>query len=146
MMDGFTRAPRYVLLHDRIPDGPSMTQTSEGEVTAVYGFSDKPEYDAFLRENLTALAPYPLVKGFLKRQLEEGHEVLRLVVLNATSSKQTILQAATFQAIVESFELNRDTVEVSYELEFDETSGSYLVHSLAAMPSRMAEFGTTKQG
>ena len=131
MMDGFSRTPRYVLMHDRIPAGPSVMQTSEVEVIAVFGFSSKPLYDAFLSHSPMALTPYPLVKGYLQRQVDLGTAVMQLVVLDANGPQQLNLPAATARAIVESLDLKRDEVEVSHELIFDDSSGCYQAHSLA---------------
>lgn len=130
MLDCFAVTPRYVLRDGLHPTGPSVMQTtSQAQVTAIFGFSDKPQYDAFLHQSSIALTPYPLVKGFLQNQVDLDTEVLRLVVLDANGPKQSILYAATMQSIFESLDRKPDSVEVTHELILDETSGFYQVQS-----------------
>ncbi len=138
-MDDFTETPRFVLLHARNPIGPTNAQTFlDSKITTIYGFSSKPKYDAFLRHSPILVTPCPLVRGFLQRHVDLDHTELRLVALDATSPSQPILQAATFQLIVEAFDLKQATVEVSHELILDATSGSYRIQSLAISASPKA--------
>ncbi len=130
MLDGFAATPRYVLRDGFCPTGPAVMQTSSlFEPTAFYGFSDKPQYDIYLRQGPLGLTPYPLVKGFLQGQIALDPSVLRLIVLDASDSKQRILPAATMQSILESIDRQLDVMEVTHELIRDESSGRYRVEA-----------------
>lgn len=126
MVDGFAKTPQYVLKDGAYPTCPSVLQvSSEDHATVIFGFSDKPEYDVFLAASTLMLTPYPLVKGFLKNQIELNEDSMKLVVLDAISSGQPCLYAATFQAVLESFRLNSDAVGVSHRLVKEPTSSDY---------------------
>lgn len=131
MVDGFAKTPRYVLKDGVFPTSPNVVRaTSETEISAIYGFSGKPAYDVFWKARSQPLIPFPLVKRFLQSQIDLDAKSLKLVVLDATSPQQEILQAATFQAIVEAFEHNAESVPVSHQLILDSTSAGYRVESL----------------
>ncbi len=130
MVDGFAKTPRYVLRDGSHPTGPSILQASSGDqTTVIFGFSDKPEYDVFLKASPLALTPYPLVKGFLENQIALEIDSLKLIVLDATSSQQRILHAATFQSVLESFQLDSDRLVVSHQLVLDDTSAAYRIQT-----------------
>lgn len=132
MVDGFAKTPRYVLKDGAYPTCPSVLQvSSEDHATVIFGFSDKPEYDIFLSASSLLLTPYPLVKGFLKNQIELNKDSMKLVVLDAISSRQPTLHAATFQDVVESLELNSDAVAVTHRLVKEETSSDYRIETLS---------------
>jgi hypothetical protein len=139
MLDGFAVTPRYVLRDGSHPSGPSVMQTEgQAEANVIFGFSDKPQYDAFLQQSLIALTPYPLVKGFLQNQVDLAAAALglmafQLVVLDAGGPQQSILRAATMKAIREAFDHKQDSVEVTHELTFDAKTGLYRIEMLAAL-------------
>ncbi|QDV24937.1 hypothetical protein [Aureliella helgolandensis] len=135
MMEGFTSTPRYLLMHNRSPIGPKVVERAGVEVTAIYAFSDKTKYDAFLHQSSMVPTPYPLVKGFLQTQLDGDAARLHLMVIDAASPTQADLEAATYQAIIESIDLKTTSVQVSYHLTLDEPSGLYHVHALAGLLS-----------
>ncbi len=131
MVDGFAKTPRYVLKDGSRPTSPSILQTSsEAQSTVIFGFSDKPQYDVFLKASSLALTPYPLVKGFLQNQIAADIGSLKLIVLDAASSQQRILLAATFQSVLESFQLNSESVAVSHRLVLEESSPAYRIQTL----------------
>ncbi|QDT04909.1 hypothetical protein K227x_33060 [Rubripirellula lacrimiformis] len=135
MVDGFAKAPRYVLKDGSRPTCPSVLQASSDSVaTVVFGFSDKPEYDAFQAASSIALTPYPLVKGYLQNQIELDTAALNLVVVDATAAGQPILNAATFESVLESFQLNSDTVAISHRLVFDESASGYRIEESSLVP------------
>ena len=111
MLDGFAVTPRYVLRDGNHPSGPSVMQTEgQAEANVIFGFSDKPQYDAFLQKSLIALTPYPLVKGFLQNQVDLASasldlDAIQLIVLDAGDPQQSILRAATMKAIRDAFDL-----------------------------------------
>ena len=136
MVDGFTKTPRYVLKGGAHPSGPSVLKTSsDAQFTVIFGFSDKPEYDLFLKTSPVALTPYPLVKGYLKNQSDLEGDPLQLIVLDATSSQQRTLDAATFQSVLQAFQLNSDLVAISHQLVRDESSPAYRIQTSADVTS-----------
>lgn len=130
MVDVFSKTPRYVLKHGSHPISPLVVQAgSENQPTAIYGFSGKPGYDIFWKAQSEALMPFPLVRLYLQNQIDLDSDSLRLVVLDATSPEQEILQAATFQAVLEAFRQNSDSVSVSHQLIRDGDSPGYRVEA-----------------
>ncbi len=136
MVDGFAKTPRYVLREGAYPTCPCVVHSSNDPRPAViYGFSDKPEYDAFLSNSSLALTPYPLVKGFLKNKIELDAIHLKLVVLDAASSQQDCLYAATFQSVLDSLQVNSDCVAVSHRLVLADSSSAYRIESYSWLPA-----------
>ena len=134
MEDAFVKTPRYVLRDGAYPTFPSVLQISpDVHRHVIYGFSDKPEYDVFLSGSSLALTPYPLVKGFLTTQIELDSGSLRLVVLDAASSAERCLYAATFQSVLESFHLGSECVAVSHRLVLEESSSHYRIEALSSL-------------
>ncbi len=140
MVDGFTKTPRYVLKDGSHPTCPSILQTpSDSQISVIFGFSDKPEYDLFLSTSSLALTPYPLVKTFLVNQSEHGVGSLKLIVLDAASAQQRILHAATFQSVLESFQLfGSDFVAISHQLVREGSSSTYHVHAYDVATSELS--------
>lgn len=138
MVDGFSNTPRYVLKDGSRPFCPSVSQTSsDDKVTVVFGFSDKPQYDAFMSHCSVALTPYPLVKGYLKNQIDADSNAdshgLKLIVLDAVGPTTAVHYAATMQDVLESFDGKQDSVAVSYRLVLDEASESFQLESWGHM-------------
>ena len=120
------KTPRYVLREGLTYASPRVLQPSfKIGLSVLYGFSDKPEYDAFISSSELPLTPYPLVQGYLERSLDS--KSLQLIVLDAGNSQQTFLQASTFEAILDSIRNKRDTVSVTHRLMIDKTSTAYRV-------------------
>ena len=131
MVDGFCKTPRYVLKDGAHPASPNVEgANSEVDPVAIYGFSGKPGYDIFWKTQAGMLTPFPLVRLYLEHQIELRSELLSLIVLDATSPQQKILQAATFQAVLEAFRQNSDSVPVSHQLILDEESLGYRVAAM----------------
>ncbi|MDA8745790.1 hypothetical protein N9N28_14250 [Rubripirellula amarantea] len=128
MVDGYAKTPRYVLKEGSYPSCPSVLQTSsDNHAVVIYGFSDKPEYDAFLSGSSLALTPYPLVKGFLKNQINLDSGSLKLVVLDAGYSAEQCLYAATFQSVLKSFQSDLECVTVSHRLVLEASAPLYRI-------------------
>ncbi|WP_417731954.1 hypothetical protein [Rosistilla oblonga] len=128
MMDCAAAIPRYVLRKGLHPLGPSVKQIpGQPAVSAIFAFSSKPQYDAFLRADTSSLTPYPLVKGFLQNQ--DDLEELHLVVIDANSPNQSVIYAATVQAVLESLEQTRASILPTHHLIRDEKSDAYRVQS-----------------
>lgn len=118
--------PRYVLLDQSRPIGPDVaTPDSKPECIAIHGFSDKNIYDAFVDKSERALTPYPLVRGFLQKQVHDHDGVILLVTLDAAGPCEATLNASTMQAILDAHENRSKQVSVSHRLSQDESSQSY---------------------
>lgn len=134
------KTPNYVLRSDNKPFSPAIEfadpkneteNENDTNCVCVYGFSDKPIYDSFLKSVSQLLTPYPLVKGFLQREITEGEEAatlghsMRLVVLDAADLSQPILKVATMAAVLRAMQENEKQVPVEYELAYDVGSKRY---------------------
>jgi hypothetical protein len=122
------KIPQYVLRDGLGYASPRVLLTSfKIGSTVLYGFSDKPEYDVFISTSELPLTPYPLVRGYLERRLDSN--LLQLVALDAGSSQQTLLQATTFEAVLDSLRNQVDTVPVTHRLIIDDASTAYRVEA-----------------
>lgn len=121
-------APNYVLIDDNLRIGPKIVATDIGiEYTAIYGFSDKGPYDAFCRNSQRELKPYPLVKRYLRTQMDAQAGGIQLVVLDAAGPQELDLHAATIEAVLEALETRSAYVTAPYRLTFDNTANAYRV-------------------
>ena len=117
-----------------IPGGP--------EYEAIYGFSSKQSYDLFRADSELTLIPYPLVKGYLKNQIAESADTVRLVVVDAAGPQETELIAATMNSVLEAQEEKANQVAISFRLTLDQESQAYRVEKLSfglEVASRPAE-------
>ncbi|WDQ15207.1 hypothetical protein [Rhodopirellula sp. P2] len=138
-MDGFSKTPRFVLKADGLPIGPNTVPANQdAETQVVFGFSSKEHYDAFQKACSDPVTPYPLVKGYLQNQVEEGSGRRQLVMLDADSPTQEECLAATFQSILASIQSSSDTVPVSHQLHLDRESLLYDVRSVEPRASAPA--------
>lgn len=129
----FAKIPRYVLRDGAHPTCPSVSNSSpDNPVTVIFGFSDKPEYDVFLKASSLELTPYPLVKGYLLNQIGMEMSATKLVAVDASSPHQLVFHAATMEAVLESFQLGLDQVAITHQLILDEFSKHYRVQIFAA--------------
>ena len=128
---GFANTPYYVLKSGNQPIYPTINfDGPDAHCDCIYGFSDKPVYDLFIKNNARALTPYPLVKGYLSHQIEEADSVatqgdrLRFVILDATDQAQPVLLAATMATVLLAQQEKTKQISVEFELVFDpETTG-----------------------
>ena len=141
MVHGFSKTPRYVLKDGSRPTSPAISQApSKEESTVIFGFSDKPEYDTFLKASSRLLTPYPLVKGYLQNQIDLNVDSLSLVVLDAASPQQATLYAATFRDVLESWQLDSESVPFSYQLTREPNSQGYRVQAFSSgIPMRSSQ-------
>lgn len=135
--------PCYVLLDGKQRLGPKLLPLHAGtEVVAIYGFSDKPPYDLFCANSQLALTPYPLVKGYLKNQITDSGDAIRLVVVDAAGPNEAQLDAATMKSVLEAQEQKADHVAVSFHLMLDQGSHAYRIEKASSgleVPSGPAE-------
>ena len=125
-MVGLEKTPHYVLKAGTLTHEPSVVQSESGSATyAIFGFSDKPQYDRFLLDATEGLTPYPLVKRFLQDQLAQEADTLRLVILDPVSFDALEWKAATFESVLESIQSRSEFVKPSHRLVRQESSMSY---------------------
>ena len=118
--------PNYVLINGDLRIGPQVVPLNAGmEWTAIYGFSDKGPYDKFCTKSQLALKPYPLVKGYLRNQMDSPGDSLKLVVIDAARPREHCLRAATMAAVLEAQENHTTHVAAAYRLAFDPEANAY---------------------
>ncbi len=123
----FASTPCYVLKNGSQPIS-ATTHPDNKKCTCVYGFSDKPVYDQFIKNADELLTPYPLVIGYLSNQIEASESAdddLLLVILDARGAKQPVLAAATMETVLAAKKNKEEQVSVEFELTFDPGTNSY---------------------
>jgi hypothetical protein len=120
--------PNYVLIEGNLRIGPKVTPLKAGtECSAIYGFSDKGPYDKFCANSQLALKPYPLVKGYLRNQIDESGDSLKLVVIDAASHTEHCVNTATIEAVLAALQSSSAHVTATHQLTFDEEANAYRV-------------------
>ena len=120
--------PNYVLMDGNLRIGPQVVPLDAGMgCSAIYGFSDKGPYDKFCVNSQLALKPYPLVKVYLRNQIDAPGDGLKLVVIDAAGPSEPYLHAATLKAVLEAQETHAAHVTAAYGLTFDEEANAYRV-------------------
>jgi hypothetical protein len=120
--------PHYVLMNAGQRIGPKVVPAaSRIECSLIYGFSDKEPYDTFIANSQSALTPFPLVKRYLRNQLDEPDSGLKLVVIDAAGPSQPYLRAASMQAVLEAHENHADQVAATYRLTLDQQADAYTI-------------------
>ena len=123
-----TSTPNYVLIEGNLPTGPRVLPLAASiECLVIYGFSDKGPYDMFCANSQQALRPYPLVKGYLRTQMEAPGDSLKLVVIDAAGPSEPYLHAATMETVLEAQESRAAHVTAAYRLKFDDEANAYRV-------------------
>ena len=128
----FANTPYYVLISGKQPIYPAINFIDpDTSCSSVYGFSDKPVYDKFIKGADHLLTPYPLVKGYLSRLIGDQNSrdakrhVPGYVILDATDGAQPVLAAATVAAVLLAHQENSKQVPIEVELIFDPETTSY---------------------
>ncbi len=123
--------PYYVLMDENCRIGPSVVPLQTGtKCLAIYGFSDKELYDTFCSNSELELQPYPLVKGYLRSQVDSPDDGLKLVVFDAAGTRDACLYAATMDAVLEAQENRMTHVTATYQLMFDQAAQAYAIQKL----------------
>ena len=118
--------PSHVLMDGGQRIGPAVTQLGSAPIcTVIYGFSSKCAYDAFRSNSPLALTPYPLVKGYLRNQIDETSDGIKLVAIDAMGPLAPTLYAATMESVLDSMEKMLTHVNAAYLLEFDQEVSAY---------------------
>lgn len=120
--------PSYVLMDGSRRISPDvLTPHSEIECSPIDGFSAKGLYDRFSLKGELALTPYPLVKGYLRNQVDSPGDSLKLVVLDAAGPHEPCLHASTMEAVLEAQENRASQLTPGYRLMFDQQTTAYAV-------------------
>ena len=130
----FANTPYYVLKSGNQPIYPTIDfDDPDKSCRCVYGFSDKPIYDKFIKSANQLLTPYPLVKGYLTKMIDDqdSRESKRVcpgyVILDATDGVQPVLAAATLAAVLLAHQEKSKQVPIEVELILDPETASYCV-------------------
>ncbi len=128
----FANTPRYVLQSGNQAVFPTVNPDDpDNNCNCVYGFSDKPIYDKFVKSALQLLTPYPLVKRYLAKQIGEADSANAsgvcpgYVILDAIDPVQPVLEAATMATVLLAHQEKAGQVPVEVELIFDPDTASY---------------------
>jgi hypothetical protein len=142
MVKVVAKKPRYVLKLGSQLLGPTLSLTAgDANVSAVFGFSDKSRYDAFILAGTQPLMPYPLIQGYLQNQLALDSALLRLIVVDAVSPQQDLLLATNYQDTLESIKLHSDSVPITYQLVRDKDATVYRVQPLDSLQPQSMDAG-----
>lgn len=126
-----SKTPHYVLREGNHPTAlNAVNNPSNASTTVIFGFSDKPQYDAFLSLSSLHLTPYPLVRRFLVDQIALNRDSLKLVALDAPTPTQKLLSAATFESVLSSLQSNADHVTVTHQIWLDAETAEYKIITL----------------
>jgi hypothetical protein len=124
--------PRYVLHADRQPIGPDIVRKSPGRSSpAIYGFSDKTAYDAFIGNSEGDLRPYPLMKGYLRSRLAEEHDETCIVIIDANGPVAASVDAATFANVLAAQNTADPQLVSDFQLTFCPASHTYALADAA---------------
>lgn len=122
--------PRYVLIDGDHRIGPKITALpSGGDSLLIYGFSSKSRYEEFCANQPLGLKPYPLVKGYLRNQINESSHCLNLVVLDPRGTNEPLQLATTMQAVLDAQETLAAKVNMTYRLVFNHQADAYSVEA-----------------
>ena len=146
----FAKTPKYVLKSGKQPIHPTINfDDPESNCICVYGFSDKPIYDQFIKNSKQLLTPYPLVEGFLANQIAELDTAaedrfsIGLVIMDAVDPNQPVVSAATMAAVLDARKAALKKVPVEFEFHFDSETGSY--HNRDSKQTSLAKSVSTTQ-
>ncbi len=132
MVIAFLKTPHYVLREGNHPTSVNVHITpSHSPSTAIFGFSDKLQYDAFLSSSSLALTPYPLVRRFLIDHLANNGHTLSLVAIDAATPLQPNLFATTYQSLLTALQNNEASVPITHQLSLDERTAEYTIKAIA---------------
>ena len=124
--------PYFVLMDGNRRIGPKIVPLDVGiECSPIYGFSNKDPYDRYCLNSQVALTPYPLVKGYLRKQASAPDAGLKLVVVDAAGPREPYLHAATMEAVLEAHENRMSHVTPAYRLVFDQQAEAYRVEDVS---------------
>ena len=124
--------PTYVLMKENRRIGPRLTPDSDKKCDVIYGFSNKTAYEAFRQNSDVALTPYPLVRGYLRNQVEEPRKEHKLVAIDALGPLDATLPATTMGTVLEAQEEGIDHVVAVYLLTLSAAANAYQLAEISA--------------
>jgi hypothetical protein len=134
------KLPKYVLLHQGKKFGPQVLETTpRTNGIAIYGFSEKATFDAFCQLSKQALTPYPLVKRYLRDQIEAACEKEAVVVVDATSPEALELDGVSMTDLLAAIEHESPDVAVRFRFTKELQSDKYQIAASEAIHSGNAE-------
>lgn len=120
------RTPKYVLHENRQPIGAKSSLGSPGrDCLAMYGFSDKLAFDTFIAGSQRDLRPYPLMKSYLKRILDEEPGKTHLLIIDAADPEDAIVESATLEAVLLARQEGRLYLSIEFHLAFSPATRTY---------------------
>lgn len=132
MVISVSKTPHYVLREGNHPTSVNVHATpAQPPSTAIFGFSDKLQYDAFISSSSFPLTPYPLVRRFLIDHLDNNGHTLKLVAIDAATPLQPHLFATTYQSLLAALQNNEDSVPITHQLSLDERTAEYTITAIA---------------
>ena len=129
-LDTSPRIPRYILNTTSGPLGPALVpQTLDTPTTVIYGFTNKSNYDLFLKNSGShaELLPYPLINRYMQGQIDADVDACKLVAIDCESPTQPQIGAVTMQSIIGALERKNESIEISHTLKFNAVTEQYQV-------------------
>ena len=126
--------PTYVLMNEGRRIGPRLTRDSNEKCAVIYGFSNKAAYECYRNNCDLDLTPYPLVKGYLRNQIEEADKEYKLVAIDVKGPLDATLKASSMAIVLDAQETRTDHVTSGYLLTFDEVANAYRLAEVSATP------------
>tara|TARA_R110002049_G_scaffold4601_5_gene32281 strand:+ start:400293 stop:400733 length:441 start_codon:yes stop_codon:yes gene_type:complete len=137
--------PKYVLLDQAQRIAPEILESDSGlPCIAIFGFSDKPQYDAFCQHSPLALTPYPLVKGYLRGRLADAGDATLVVVVDAPGPDESVLYASTMQTVLEAHENECPQAVVTHRLTKNDRSAAYHIEAIGPDVSLQSQSSPSK--
>ncbi len=125
--------PIFVLLESKQRIGPNILSSDpKSGCMTIYGFSNKEPYDLFCKNSGKALTPYPLVPFYLKSEVADAGDQLKLVIIDASGPSDTMLHASTMALVLKSQELHDGHVLKTHQLQLDTDGNGYRIVPMVA--------------
>lgn len=130
------QTPQYVLLDINRRIGPKVRPLKSGvECSPIYGFGNKLLYDKFRVSTNQPLIPYPLVKRYLTKLIEEAGDKLLLVILDATGPTDQEIFGVTIASVLDAQNSGAKELVAEYRLTYDLATVTYDVDELPSTGS-----------
>ncbi len=124
------KTPLYVLREDGRIIGPDIAQAPAGKDTvAIYGFSGKVAFDVFVASSQRDLRPYPLMKSYLKKRLDEEAEATQIMALDVAGPTESSILAATMDNVLAARTAGLEHLECDFRLTYSVNTRSYTLAS-----------------
>lgn len=119
-------SPLYILREDGETIGPNIDADPSGSrFVGIYGFSDKDAFDRFVAGSERDLRPYPLMKTYLSRRLQEDSEQTQVMVIDAADQTAANVEAVTVQNVLAAMTNHTKQFNSDFRLTFCDSTCSY---------------------